>query len=84
VIVPVAFKVRPGGSVPVPGETMLKVSGPVPVASTAWLYVWLVVPALSVVVVIFGAAGKLMVIDRGRSNNCPNVSVTLIVKLKVP
>ena len=38
VIVPVlADRARPGGSVPVPGETMLKVRGAVPVASTGWL-----------------------------------------------
>ena len=36
------------------------------------------------VVVIFGGAGKLMVIERARSANCPKVSVTLTVKLKVP
>ena len=42
------------------------------------------VPAGSVVIVIFGGAGKLMVIDRARVANCPKVSVTLTVKLEVP
>ena len=42
------------------------------------------VPAGSVVIVIFGEAGKLMVIEKARVANCPKVSVTLTVKLEVP
>ena len=42
------------------------------------------VPAGSEVIVIFGPAGKLMVIERAWVANCPKVSVTLTVKLKVP
>ena len=44
----------------------------------------MMVPAGNEVVVIFGPAGKLMVIERARVANCPKVSVTLTVKLKVP
>ena len=42
------------------------------------------VPAGSVVIVIFGEAGKLMVIEKARVATCPKVSVTLTVKGKVP
>jgi hypothetical protein len=42
------------------------------------------VPAGSVVIVIFGGLGRLTVIDRALVANCPKVSVTFTVKLKVP
>ena len=42
------------------------------------------VAAGSEVVVIFGEAGKLIVIERARVANCPKVSVALTVKLEVP
>jgi hypothetical protein len=41
-------------------------------------------PEGSEVVVILGGAGKSMVIERAWVANCPRVSVTLSVKLKVP
>ena len=44
----------------------------------------MMVPAGNEVVVIFGPAGKLMVIEKARVANCPKVSVTLTVKGKVP
>ncbi len=41
-------------------------------------------PGSGEVVVIFSGGGMLIVIDSARVANCPKVSVTLTVKLKVP
>ena len=49
----VGFKFSPGGSAPVPGWTMLKVSGAIPpTVWTVWLYAWPILPGGREVVVI--------------------------------
>src|SRR5882762_10874642 len=81
---PVPLSIKPCGNVP---ALIVNVSVPNPVAVTGWLYAVPATPAGSVVVVMFGGAGKLITILRAWVAVIGVMvleSVTLTVKFTVP
>ena len=83
-ITPPLLIVNPAGKFP---ALMLYANGARPVAATCWLYAAPSVPAGSVVVVIVGAAGRLIVMLRSFVADCGPTelaSITFTVKFAVP